>query len=341
VSEGRTTPGGQITAVPWNERFTFALFIADPNGGICTAGGDPQTGFGPWASVSEGRTTPGGQITAVPNTGVGGGPLTLFITDPNGGIYTASGDPQAGFGPWSFVPGITTAPGSPVTAVGWYAGLSLFVTDINGGIFTTAGVPHENRWQRWSQVEGVTAPPGAPVTFLPYDMDPDLTPSEVNGTTPLFVTDIHGTIYATDEGGNLWSPVSNGKAAPGSPLTAVYDGNTTITLFVTAGDGTIWTNESHELGVIVGLAVKDFAMAYAVLRRGSLITAKVLIKTDHVRRRRQTCQTSQQLPSNSLRLAKRVRAGRYAKRIARPMRASRHKPSRWLRLELSGNTPTG
>jgi photosystem II stability/assembly factor-like uncharacterized protein len=125
--------------------------------------------------------------------------------------------------------------------------LSLFVTDINGGIFTTAGVPHENRWQRWSRVEGVTAPPGAPVTFLPYDMDPDLTPSEVNGTTPLFVTDIHGTIYATDEGGNLWSPVSNGKAAPGSTLTAVYDGNTTITLFVTAGDGTIWTTKATNL----------------------------------------------------------------------------------------------
>jgi hypothetical protein len=140
---------------------------------------------------------------------------------------------------------------TPVAPIGWPFDLrppeGLTGRRPNGGIFTTAGVPHENRWQRWSRVEGVTAPPGAPVTFLPYDMDPDLTPSEVNGTTPLFVTDIHGTIYATDEGGNLWSPVSNGKAAPGSPLTAVYDGNTTITLFVTAGDGTIWTTKATNL----------------------------------------------------------------------------------------------
>jgi hypothetical protein len=81
----------------------------------------------------------------------------------------------------------------------------------------------------------VTAPPGSPVTFL-------------GSTSPLFVTDINGTIYATDEDQGAWSPVSNGRAAPGSPVTAVYDGAQTITLFVTAGDGTIWTTKATNLG---------------------------------------------------------------------------------------------
>ncbi len=62
----------------------FALFIADPNGGIYTAAGDPQGGFGPWASVSEGRSMPGAPVTAVP----WGNRFALFIADPNGGIYS-------------------------------------------------------------------------------------------------------------------------------------------------------------------------------------------------------------------------------------------------------------
>ena len=97
VSEGRSTPGAPITAVPWGQR--IALFLADPNGGVYTTGGDPQGGFGPWASVSEGRSTPGAPITAVP----WGQRIALFLADPNGGVYTTGGDPQGGFGPWASV----------------------------------------------------------------------------------------------------------------------------------------------------------------------------------------------------------------------------------------------
>lgn len=111
VSEGRATPSAPVTAVRWGNR--FALFIADPNGGIYTAGGDPQGGFGPWASVSEGRSTPGAPVTAVP----WGNRFALFIADPNGGIYTAAGDPQGGFGPLARVSEGRAIPGAPVTAV--------------------------------------------------------------------------------------------------------------------------------------------------------------------------------------------------------------------------------
>jgi hypothetical protein len=87
---------------------------------------------------------PGSFIASVPY----GQGFALFITDPNGGIYTIGGDPQ-GFGRWSNVPGIrffsmgneppmNAKPGSPVTAVRYGQGLALFVADSNGVIYATS-----------------------------------------------------------------------------------------------------------------------------------------------------------------------------------------------------------
>jgi len=39
--------------------------VADPNGGVYTALGHPDSGFGPWSEVSEGRTSPGGYVAGV------------------------------------------------------------------------------------------------------------------------------------------------------------------------------------------------------------------------------------------------------------------------------------
>jgi hypothetical protein len=47
-------------------------------------------GWDPWSSVSEGSTPPGSPISAVEVSDVAGG-VALFLADPNGGIYTASG----------------------------------------------------------------------------------------------------------------------------------------------------------------------------------------------------------------------------------------------------------
>jgi pimeloyl-ACP methyl ester carboxylesterase len=51
VSQGSTTPGAPVTAASWGSG--IALFLADRGGGIYTAAGDPQAGFGPWSSVSQ------------------------------------------------------------------------------------------------------------------------------------------------------------------------------------------------------------------------------------------------------------------------------------------------
>jgi hypothetical protein len=64
--------------------------------------------------------------------------LALFIVDLNGAVYTAAGDPQAGFGPWSLVPGVRSRPGSRVTALPFGKGYALFVADTEGNIQTTS-----------------------------------------------------------------------------------------------------------------------------------------------------------------------------------------------------------
>ena len=84
VSQGATTPGGPIAAVPWGQR--AFLFVVGTDGLIYTTGGDPQGGFGPWAIVPGINTKPGSPITAVPY----GQGFALFIADSNGVIYTTS-----------------------------------------------------------------------------------------------------------------------------------------------------------------------------------------------------------------------------------------------------------
>jgi Fibronectin type III domain len=177
VSEGRSTPGALVTAVPWGER--FALFLTDPNGGVYGTGGDPQRGFGPWASVSEGRSTPGAPVTAVP----WGEQFALFVADPNGGIYTTGGDPQRGFGPWASVSGGGSRPGAPVTAVPWRGQFALFVADPQGRIYTTLGDPQRG-FGPWASVSEGRSMPGAPVTAVPW-----------GGRFALFVADSNGWVY--------------------------------------------------------------------------------------------------------------------------------------------------
>src|SRR5206468_432015 len=103
VSEGRSTPGAPVTAVPWGDR--IALFIADPSGRIHTTfdlliNGSP----GQWLSIGPTRIDDGGagavgQLTAIaihptdPSTiYVGGGRCGLWKTTDGGATWTAIGD---------------------------------------------------------------------------------------------------------------------------------------------------------------------------------------------------------------------------------------------------------
>jgi len=230
MSEGKSTPGAPVTAVPWGNR--FALFIADPNGGIYTAAAVPYlttrgNPCGPWASVSEGKSTPGAPVTAVP----WGNRIAVFLADPNGGIYTAAGDPQAGFGPWASVSEGRSTPGAPVTAVPWGNRIAVFLADPGGGIYTTGGDPQRG-FGLWASVSEGRSTPGAPVTAVPW-----------RNHIILFLADPGGGVYRAmgdpQAGFGPWASVSEGRSAPGGRVTAVPWGNR-IALFLADPGGGIY-----------------------------------------------------------------------------------------------------
>jgi hypothetical protein len=213
------------------------LFAADRGGGVYTTGGDPQGGFGPWATVSQGSTTPGAPVTAVsdPNTGV---PITLFLTDPNGGIYTSSGNPQGGFGSWSYVnpaggTDFRAAPGSPVTA---HESFRAFATRTDGLVSFTSRTG--DSWSEWSQIPGVTLSPRTPIT--------EAFPSAL--LRSLFVADQNGGVFTTAGASGNWEQILGVTTAPGSQVTAFYEEGfplSVISVFVTATDGQVnftWAN---------------------------------------------------------------------------------------------------
>jgi hypothetical protein len=154
-----------------------------------------------------------------------GAPITLFVTEPSGVIFTTSGDPQGGFHePWSQVGDIRAHPGSRVTAHGQLSGFSLYVTDVNGRIVTTAG-DASHGWLDWSEVRGVPpVSPGTPVTAIERF---------------LFVTDTNGNIVTNIEAsGGPFSVVPGSQTIAGSPVTAIHfssrldDGGADLTTFV-------------------------------------------------------------------------------------------------------------
>jgi N,N-dimethylformamidase beta subunit-like, C-terminal len=87
-----------------------------------------------WTSVSDGQSTPGAPVTAVLT---GQDRITLFLANPNGGIYTTSGFGTNWDG-WGTVSEGRSTPGAPVTAV--LTGqdrITLFLANPNGGIYTS------------------------------------------------------------------------------------------------------------------------------------------------------------------------------------------------------------
>ena len=186
VRDGKSTPRGCVTAVPWGNEGRFALFLADPNGGVFTTGGwtQPAQNWGYWATVSQGGTMPGAQVTAVPF----GQRFALFIVNPAGAVFTTGGTPDAPFGPWAHIPELQTTQYAFVTAVPWEGRFALFVADDSGWVRTIVGDPQqgfEGPWDRvadgqtlpGAQVAAVVPSTGAPVTLFISDRGGGCSPS--------------------------------------------------------------------------------------------------------------------------------------------------------------------
>jgi len=208
VSQGSTTPGAPVTAVPWGNQ--FALFVADPRGEVFTAVGDPQTGFGHWASVSpKSQTMPGAPITAR----LWKNQIALFAANPSGEVFTAVGDPQTHFWNWTSVSQGRTMPGATVTAIPWENRIAVFLADPLGGVYTAAGDP-DSGFGGWASLPLVSTTPGAPITAVPWRKQ-----------IALFVADPSGEVFTADgdpqTGFVNWMSVSQGRTMPGAPVTAV------------------------------------------------------------------------------------------------------------------------
>src|SRR6185312_8624249 len=128
ISGLKTVPGTPITAVQgplygFPHGYGISLFLTDHNGQVYTTSGYTTLGFGinwgPWTSVSQGSSVPGGRVTALVTSSVPGSQeITLFLADPNGGVYTNSGF-GINWGPWTYISGLKTVPGTPITAVAY------------------------------------------------------------------------------------------------------------------------------------------------------------------------------------------------------------------------------
>jgi hypothetical protein len=219
VSDGRSTPGAPIAAVPWEG--SFALFASDPLGGIYAIKAVP--GYG-WKSVPGLTTKPGAPITAL----LSGNQFTLFTTNASGEIFMTSGVPYQDWDAWTPVSEGQSTPGASIAAIPWEGSFALFLSDPQGGIYAIKAVPGYG----WESVPGLTTKPGAPVTAL------------LSGNQfTLFIADVNGQVFMTSgapyQGWAPWSSVSQGSSTPGAPIAAVpWEGS--FALFLSDPQGGIY-----------------------------------------------------------------------------------------------------
>jgi hypothetical protein len=182
----------------------------------------------PWLAVSAGATSPGARVSGVTVDDK----VALFLADPSGGVYTASGT-VANWGPWRPVSGGATVPGGAVTAcVATDGKVTLIVTDANGGVYACRGRGIE--WSGWVGVREGASIPGAPLSAIPG----------ADGRISLFLADPDGGVYTCRGVGDdwdPWAPVSEGASTPGAPISAIADADGRISLFLADPDGGVYT----------------------------------------------------------------------------------------------------
>jgi hypothetical protein len=191
-----------------------------------------------WTSVSEGITAPGAPVTAIlaaPDE------VALFLADPAGGVYAASGVGEQ-WSPWTTVSEGGTRPGAYIAAVvtGQHR-LTLLLADPAGGVYTTSGNP-EHGWRPWTSVsEGSTAP-GAPIAAVAIG----------SNVITVFLADPAGGVYTTsgnaEDGWRPWSSVSEGRTTPGAPVSVVSTGSGGVALFLADAGGGVYTTSSTGSG---------------------------------------------------------------------------------------------
>jgi hypothetical protein len=239
LNHGATAPAGQITVV---SRSTDKLdaFVVGLDGRVYTAAWEP--GFTDWWHgwwpIGTVIAPPGAVVHAVSRRT---DKLDIFVTDQNGVIWTAAWEPSFtdGWHGWWELNGGRAAPGAPVTAVSRSTDkLDIFVVGTDGRIYTAAWEPDfTDWWHGWWPIGTALAPQGAPVHCVSRSTD----------KLDIFVTDVNGVILTAawepdfTDWWHGWWELNGGRAAPGSPVTAVSRSMDKLDAFVVGLDGRVYT----------------------------------------------------------------------------------------------------
>ena len=236
VSQGTTTPGAPVAAIPWES--SFALFLSDPSGGVYAIKATP--GFG-WEAIPGRSTRPGAPITAL----LSGNRFTLFMADSNGEVFTTSGAPYQGWHPWTSVSQGTTTPGAPVAAIPWENSFALFLSDPSGGIYAIKAIPGFG----WEAVPGRSSKPGGQIAVLPWYRPP--ASSSAAQRALLFMVDVDGQVSFSSgrpyQGWDPWASVSGSSTVPGAQVMTLPpqgSGSKPFTLFIANSGGEVYATRT-------------------------------------------------------------------------------------------------
>jgi hypothetical protein len=239
LNRGATAPKGHITVVSRNTDKLDA-FVVGQDGRVYTAAWQP--GFTDWWHgwwpIGNLLAPPGSPVHAVSRSP---DKLDIFVTDRNGVIQSAAWEPafSDGWHGWWPINGGRSSPGGAVTAVSRSRDkLDIFVVGTDGHIYSAAWEPSfANGWHGWWPIGSIRAPVGAPVHCV----------SRATDKLDIFLTDARGVTMTAawqpsfPDWWHGWWELNGGRAAPGSPVTAVSRSTDKLDVFVVGNDQRIYT----------------------------------------------------------------------------------------------------
>ena len=216
------------------------IFVTDQNSVIWTAAWEPAfpDWWHGWWELNGGRAAPGAPVHGVSRST---DKLDVFVIGTDSRVYTAAWEPAFTdwwHGWWQLNGGVA-APGAHVTVVSRSTDkLDVFVVGTDGRVYTAAWEPgFTDWWHGWWPIGNIRVPQGAPVHAVSRSAD----------KLDIFVTDVNGVIQtAAWEPGftdwwHGWWELNGGRAAPGTPVTAVSRNTDKLDVFVVGTDGRVYT----------------------------------------------------------------------------------------------------
>jgi len=234
---GRAAPGAHVTAVS-RRADLLDVFVVGTDGGAYTAAWEPGRGWRGWWRIGTAVFPQGSLISAAVRSP---DHLDIFATDTAGRTVTAAWEPaftDGWHGWWPILNG-RARPGAPVTAVSRNTDhLDVFVVGTDGHGYTAAWEPaFTDGWHGWRSIGTANFPQGAYLGAVSRSRD----------KLDVFGTDTGGTIVtaawepAFTDGWHGWSPIRDGRAQPGAPVTTVTRNTDKLDLFVIGTDNTTYT----------------------------------------------------------------------------------------------------